>query len=193
MRKARVILLLGLIFLLVVVSAAPAGVWRVKVRPGVMVGEEAASDFYVDAFVPVAGDNDTVLFMNYIYRFGTNESQEWNLGLGLRQMWRSWILGGVLYYDWLSSSLGNHYDQVTLALEALSNRYFDARLNFYLPMGRHVTKIEDREVVSGYVFSGRGLWEVYERMRRYEEAAKGVEFEVGRLSSYPFRLQRHGA
>ncbi len=181
MRKVRVVALWGLLFLGLWVSVASAGVWRVKVRPGVMVGEEAASDFYVDAFVPVAGDNDTVLFMNYIYRFGTNESQEWNLGLGLRQMWRNWIFGGVLYYDWLSSSLGNHYDQVTLALEALSNKYFDARLNFYWPTGRHVTRIEDRNVFSGYVFSGRGLWEVYERVRRYEEAAKGVEFEVGRL------------
>ena len=181
MRKVRVFTLWGLLFLGLWVSVASAGVWRVKVRPGVMVGEEAASDFYVDAFVPVAGDNDTVLFMNYIYRFGTNESQEWNLGLGLRQMWRNWIFGGVLYYDWLSSSLGNHYDQVTLALEALSNKYFDARLNFYWPTGRHVTRIEDRNVFSGYVFSGRGLWEVYERVRRYEEAAKGVEFEVGRL------------
>ncbi len=88
-----------------------------------------------DGFAPVMQDETSLIFVNPRMRFDDQDSQEYNWGLGYRQMVdKEWILGGYTYVDRNISGFNNEFQEVTLGLEAISED-FKLRANDYQPYG----------------------------------------------------------
>ena len=95
-----------------------------------------------DLFIPVAQSTDTLLFANLRLRMDDNDGNEGNYGLGVRHMLDSrWNLGAYGYYDRRRSEYGNYFNQATFGVEALSQDW-DARANYYAPVGRRSYQID---------------------------------------------------
>jgi hypothetical protein len=96
-----------------------------------------------DLFVPLWQDGTTLFFGNLRGRLDDDSGREGNAGLGLRRMMDAgWNLGGYAYYDRRRSEQGNHFNQITLGIEALSLPLawteLDLRGNVYVPFGDRV-------------------------------------------------------
>lgn len=95
-----------------------------------------------DLFVPLAQNTDTLLFGNFRLRMDDQDSNEGNYGLGVRHMLDSgWNIGGYGYFDRRRSEYGNHFNQGTFGIEALSTDW-DARANYYAPLGRRSHQVD---------------------------------------------------
>jgi len=84
-------------------------------------------------------DGKKLVFGDFRGRFDNLGSSEFNLGLGYRQLidyealgQDQWIIGGYSFIDRLNSRYDNTYKQITIGIEALSEKY-DFRANLYLP------------------------------------------------------------
>lgn len=87
----------------------------------------------LDFFLPVWQDNDTLLFGDLRAQTDDDGNQEGNIGLGLRQMGRDWIVGGYGFFDHRKSDeTGNSFMQGTLGVEAMTEA-LDLRANVYIP------------------------------------------------------------
>lgn len=112
----------------------------------------------VDLFIPVAQSADTLLFANLRLRMDDNDSSEGNYGLGVRHMLESgWNIGGYGYFDRRRTEFDNHFNQVTLGIEALSQDW-DLRANYYAPVGRRSHNVDSLNTaeVSGTTVLFRG-------------------------------------
>ena len=121
--------------------------------------------------VPIHQNENAMLFTDIRTRQENGSSDEYNLGLGYRQIIdRSVILGGFVQFDSLRSESHNTYKQATFGFEALSEN-FDARLNFYRPEG-DVNNVGATSVAFGsdsqILISGN-----------QERALPGYDFEIG--------------
>lgn len=87
---------------------------------------------YPKMLIPLAQDSDSMLFTDIRGRLDDQSSQEYNLGLGYRQMRGGWIYGGYVFADHLHSANGFDYWQGTAGLEMLTEDW-DIRVNGYLP------------------------------------------------------------
>ncbi|PJI42530.1 MAG: hypothetical protein CTR53_05765 [Ferrovibrio sp.] len=126
-----------------------------------------------DLFIPVAQSADTLLFANLRLRMDDNDSNEGNYGLGVRHMLESgWNLGAYGYFDRRRTEYDNHFNQVTLGVEALSQDW-DLRANYYAPVGRRSHNIDSLNTaeVSGTTVIFRG---------GEERSMGGFDAEVGR-------------
>jgi len=95
-----------------------------------------------DLFIPVAQSADTLLFASLRLRMDDNDSNEGNYGLGVRHMLDSgWNIGGYGYFDRRRTEFDNHFNQVTLGVEALSQDW-DLRANYYAPVGRRSHNVD---------------------------------------------------
>lgn len=111
-----------------------------------------------DAFIPLAQDATTLLFANLRYRFDDSDGNEGNYGLGIRHMLESgWNLGAYGYFDRRRTEYDNHFNQVTLGVEALSQDW-DLRANYYAPVGRRSHNVDSLNTaeVSGTTVLFRG-------------------------------------
>jgi hypothetical protein len=111
-----------------------------------------------DLFIPVAQSADTLLFANLRLRMDDNDSNEGNYGLGIRHMLESgWNIGGYGYFDRRRTEFDNHFNQVTLGVEALSQDW-DLRANYYAPVGRRSHNVDSLNTaeVSGTTVLFRG-------------------------------------
>jgi hypothetical protein len=111
-----------------------------------------------DAFIPLAQDAATLLFASLRYRFDDNDSNEGNYGLGVRRMLESgWNLGAYSYFDRRRTEFDNHFNQVTLGIEALSQDW-DLRANYYAPIGRRRHQVDSLSTaeISGTTVVFRG-------------------------------------
>src|SRR5690606_34194766 len=89
----------------------------------------------MDAFIPVAQDDSSLLFLDFRGKFDDDASREGNFGLGYRHiMDGSWIAGTYVFYDRRRTELGNLFNQATLGFELLGEDW-DIRANGYLPQG----------------------------------------------------------
>lgn len=125
-----------------------------------------------DLFIPVAQSADTLLFANLRPRMDDNDSNEGNYGLGLRHMLESgWNLGAYGYFDRRRTEYDNHFNQVTLGVEALSQDW-DLRANYYAPVGRRSHNVDSLNTaeVSGTTVVFRG---------GEERSMAGFDAEVG--------------
>lgn len=122
--------------------------------------------------VPLAQDQKSMVFTDIRARIDDNDSEEYNLGLGYRQITGDWVLGGYGFVDHLNSSNGFHYWQGTAGLEALSD-VWDARINGYLPQS---TK-HDLGGTSALVISGGGAFGITGPSQ--ERALPGMDAEIG--------------
>lgn len=125
-----------------------------------------------DLFIPVAQSADTLLFANLRLRMDDNDSNEGNYGLGIRHMLESgWNLGAYGYFDRRRTEYDNHFNQVTLGVEALSQDW-DLRANYYAPVGRRSHNVDSLNTaeVSGTTVVFRG---------GEERSMAGFDAEIG--------------
>ncbi len=157
-------------------GAASANPWKGQIRPGVMVGDDNnPTDFFLDLFFPVTGNEKNLFFLNPHLRFDDEDSNEENIGFGYRgfQFNDKVILGANAYYDTMRSQYDKTYQQLGVGIEVLS-QWVDFRSNYYLPISSKRKHIEDLDV---YKF---GSYELLVN-KGYEEAMKGIDAEVGVL------------
>lgn len=89
-----------------------------------------------DLLVPVYSTKSGLVFVNPRGVWNDNDGQEFNLGLGYRQLFpnKEIIAGANVFYDLRNTELDNTFNQFGFGLEFLS-RWVDARANVYLPEG----------------------------------------------------------
>ncbi|MCK4846789.1 MAG: inverse autotransporter beta domain-containing protein, partial [Deltaproteobacteria bacterium] len=149
--------------------------WQGVARPGFMAGEsDNETDITVDLFLPITGDENSLIFFNPIVRTDDKGSNEQNLGLGGRVFVKDKvILGANLFYDAMRSEYDNEFKQWGVGLEALTEN-FDLRANYYRPFGdtkKRISAIDTFEFASSSLLQYKG----------YEEALEGYDVEVGAL------------
>ncbi|MBO6826202.1 MAG: inverse autotransporter beta domain-containing protein [Sneathiella sp.] len=126
-------------------------------------------------FVPLLQSDDSLLFTDIRGKFDNQDSSEFNLGLGYRQIIdQNWILGGYAFYDRRRSPLGNDYNQATVGVEAYTES-LSFRVNGYIP-----ENTENSSGVGGKVglISG-GQFLINEISGGSERALPGFDAEVG--------------
>lgn len=97
----------------------------------------------IDTFLPVAQDQNSLLFLDIRTSFDNLDQREGNFGLGYRMMQDGgWNLGAYGFFDRRRSPEAHYFSQITAGVEALGQD-FDARANAYLPIGRDSYDIED--------------------------------------------------
>ena len=82
--------------------------------------------------------NNSLPFLNlrgHIFDDGRLAS---NVGIGYRQLWRDYVFGGNIYYDYRNTHRLN-YNQISAGFEVLGKRW-DFRINGYLPVGAKATR-----------------------------------------------------
>ena len=131
-------------------------------------------------FAPLWQSRDTLLFTDIRGKFDSQDGREGNFGLGIRHMLSNgWNVGGYGYVDARRTPLGNHFNQVTLGVEALSADV-DLRLNVYAPFGKTSRQIGE---TGGNPFAdfSNGVIQVVtpERTQIIERAMAGVDGEFG--------------
>lgn len=125
-----------------------------------------------DLFLPLAQNDDTLLFADIRTRLDDQSSREGNFGVGVRHMLEDgWNIGGYGYFDRRRSEYHNYFSQATIGAELLG-RDWDLRANGYIPMGRGrspVDSLNSAEISgSSVVFHGGE-----------EHALGGFDAEVG--------------
>jgi opacity protein-like surface antigen len=121
------------------VSLALAGTsaFAAQWGPNLEVFGRFSDDRVVGGFellAPVWQNNYSLAFAELKANASDGQSQEFNVGLGYRQLTadESWIFGGFASYDRRSTGYGNNFDQLTVGAEAFG-RMFDVRLNYCMP------------------------------------------------------------
>ncbi|TNE33101.1 MAG: hypothetical protein EP349_00225, partial [Alphaproteobacteria bacterium] len=110
-----------------------AGKWQPYTEAEGRIGKRILGE--TAAVIPLAQDDDTLLFADLRFRFDNRSSQEGNFGIGLRKQFNDQWIGGVYgFYDIRRTQYNNVFHQVTLGAEALTENH-EARINFYLPEG----------------------------------------------------------
>ena len=98
------------------------------------------SFFYeVDLFLPVLQSEHSLFFVNLRLLDFEGKPIEGNFGLGIRHIFRNYdmLLGFYSFYDRKRTRLKNFFNQITLGLEAKTNRFtFDT--NWYIPFGKKI-------------------------------------------------------
>ena len=124
-----------------------------------------------DLFFPLAQTEDQLVFGNLKTTFDDHSSKEGNVGIGVRRLYKDWIAGGWMFYDWKESSRSNSFDQFSFGGELLSVDW-DLRANAYLAE----KKSKDADDVSAIEINGN---QIQARLGE-ERALSGFDVEVGR-------------
>ncbi len=152
--------------------------WLMMFRPGTR-GGNGRTLFYTDYFIPVAGTNEILFFINPKLVWGDDKGNEQNIGCGIRNLVfdDKLILGGNFYYDTRKTMYGNRFNQIGFGAEALSKRV-DLRGNFYLHLSDE--KIAKQNITYG--FGSKSL--IRNTATSYEEPLTGLDYEAGLLIPY---------
>ena len=129
----------------------------------------------LDLFIPITQDEDTLIFADIRGKIASDDTQEGNFGLGIRQIFQSgWIGGLYAYYDRRNSKNDNKYDQLTLGGEVLTEKH-ELRVNAYIPESTEndIGQISAVGSVSGTSF------QIANFSAPKERALAGVDAEVG--------------
>ncbi len=107
--------------------------WDAQFELELKAGTEGRNMVIPKFLIPVYQDNNSMLFTDIRTRQDNEDSEEYNLGIGYRQIIdNDWIVGGYGFYDHLRTPNNNDFSQVTFGLEALSENT-DIRTNIYIP------------------------------------------------------------
>jgi hypothetical protein len=126
-------------------------------------------------FVPLFQTFDRLIYTDIRGSFGSPGSQEVNAGLGIRQIIDNrWIVGAYGFLDYRRSQHNNHFTQVTLGAEAMTER-LGLRANVYLPFGKtvHQAASHDSASVGDASITVRG---------GEERAMRGIDAEASVLT-----------
>jgi len=135
----------------------------------------------VEALLPIRQDGNGLLFADIKGHLESDDSNEFNLGLGHRQLTGDgkWALGLYGAWDHRRSDLGNRYNQLTVGAEARGEKY-DLRLNYYHPITN-----KKLQGLGAPQFAGFGVF----RNGIYEEAMHGFDVEAGMLLPVSERVE----
>lgn len=169
-------------------SAMPAGaqqaatplpeapLWGPHLEIGGKAGTKGSSSTgETTLFVPLFQTFDRLIYTDIRGTFGAAGSQEVNAGLGIRQIIDNrWIVGTYGFLDYRRSHYNNHFLQMTLGAELMTER-FNLRANAYLPVGktRHQLASHDTARVGPASITVRG---------GEERALRGLDLEAGALT-----------
>ena len=125
-----------------------------------------------ELFQPVFQAGQTIGYLDFRLQGDDHSSGEFNFGGGVRMLSDpGWVFGFYTFWDHLRSSHGNHFNQGTLGIEAMSV-FWDARFNVYFPESKAKgTGTAGAGVSNGTVVKQAGL----------ERAYWGWDMEVGHL------------
>ena len=130
----------------------------------------------MDEFVPIMGTRETLLFLNPKVVLDDNDTNEENVGIGLRQLLfdDNLILGANFFYDTRLSENKNRFHQLGFGLEAL-HEWLDLRTNFYFSLSDEKPIGDD----TSFRFGQRSLIRV--TTTHMEEPLSGLDYEAGVL------------
>ena len=178
-----------------------------QVNMGIHFGDQQTESFG-DMLVPILSSKTGLLFVNPRGTWNDADGQEFNLGLGYRQLFpeKNIILGANVFYDLRNTELDNTFNQFGCGVEFLS-KWVDARMNVYLP--EHGKKAADQyEVTDGTMQQYNDYWyaptgqghlitqygyeatdtfstKTLQHYRMYEQAMDGFDGEIGALLPLP--------
>jgi hypothetical protein len=91
---------------------------------------------WLDALIPFAKAGDVTFFGDIRATWDDNSQLLFSTGLGARYLvpHHDIIIGGNIFYDYIDSQSGSHFNQLGLGAELLT-KWFDARFNYYKPDG----------------------------------------------------------
>lgn len=153
--------------------------WDAQIRPGVMAGDgNNETDFVLDLFLPITGNQKSLLYLNPHLRVDDKGSNEQNIGIGFRTLTGNdrLILGGNIFFDTMRSRNHFRYNQVGFGFEALS-KWADFRANYYLPVSKAVNSLGSSGTTTGYFFQNNSL--LLGGGMHLEEALRGFDAEAG--------------
>lgn len=156
-------------------ASEPAKKWQ----PTVELEGRTNSDrsiLYPKLLIPLAQNENSMLFTDLRMRADDNSSEEYNVGLGYRQIHNGLIFGAYGFVDHLSSATGNNYWQGTAGLELLSEDW-DFRLNGYLP--ESTKNVLTPGTPAGLVIDSGGNFGLSSGGGLRERAMPGVDGEIG--------------
>jgi hypothetical protein len=147
--------------------------WSAHLEVGGKVGTKTAIG-ETSLFVPLFQTFDRLIYTDIRGAFGKQGSQELNAGLGIRQIIDNrWILGAYGFFDYRRSQYNNHFKQITLGAEAMTES-LTLRANAYLPVGKTRQTLASHDSVA----VGSGAITVREGQER---AMRGFDAEAGAL------------
>ena len=109
--------------------------WTPHIEIGGKGGTKTATG-ETSLFVPLFQTFDRLIYTDLRGTFGREGSQEFNAGLGVRQIIDGrWIAGAYGFFDYRRSEYNNHFTQVTIGGELMTES-LTLRANAYLPFGK---------------------------------------------------------
>lgn len=127
--------------------AGNAPLWGPHIEIGGKVGTKTDIG-EATLFVPLFQTFDRLIYTDIRGSFGSPGSQEFNAGLGIRQIIDNrWIVGAYSFLDYRRSQYNNHFTQVTLGAELMSER-LGLRANAYLPVGKTAHQLASHDTAS---------------------------------------------
>ena len=121
---------------------------------------------------------DSLLFIDLRTKIDSEQNNEYNLGLGYRQIFYDKIYGSYIFYDRKKTAANNFFNQITIGAERLSEDW-DLRFNLYFPENK------EEKIAAAVAIENNKLQVSYGG----EKALRGADFEVGRrLPFYNSRL-----
>ena len=150
--------------------------WTARISPGIR-GGNGRTLYYVDGLIPFFRKKNSLFFANPRAVFGSNDTEEVNLGFGYRHLLYDdrmfWGING--YFDTQRSENNLRHNQVGFGLEAIVTEWIDFRSNFYFPVSGKKTISEGTR----YRFAQRSFLSY--RGTNYEEPLPGLDYEGGVL------------
>ena len=177
MRKINVVAFVFFIFLTIPVFAADAPTslqapnipdWIKRTNFGLQAQTDQKPQYFLETVQPLLGTqhNDVVLF-NQTRITGEGNRSVYNLGFGLRKVFRqSYLLGINSFYDY--QDLHQH-SRAGVGVEAITDQGLEARMNSYIRVSR--SRLVQEDPFNSY----------------YERVANGFDWELGAPLPYlPF-------
>ncbi|HEV7319500.1 MAG TPA: inverse autotransporter beta domain-containing protein [Ensifer sp.] len=141
---------------------------QAEIEGGFFSGGSGASGGF---FLPFVVDSGNAIFIDTRGAIENDAVRQGSIGAGYRfRANEQWVIGAYGYYDYLKSTHGNSFSQVSFGLEALSGD-LEMRSNFYLPLtGAKALSAFNAAYVRDHVL-------VFQEGK--ERARRGIDAEVG--------------
>ncbi|HEV7308274.1 right-handed parallel beta-helix repeat-containing protein [Ensifer sp.] len=141
---------------------------QAEIEGGFFSGGSAASGGF---FLPFVLDSGNAIFIDTRGAIENDAVRQGSIGAGYRfRANDQWVIGAYGYYDYLKSTHGNSFSQVSFGLEALSGD-LEMRSNFYLPLtGAKSLSAFNAAYVRDHVL-------VFQEGK--ERARRGIDAEIG--------------
>ena len=147
--------------------------WVKRTNVAISAGSDERPKYFLETLQPLLGTQDKdVVFFNQSRISERSERPTYNIGLGLRKIFKEeYLLGINSFYDY--QDLHRH-SRGGVGLEAISDRGLEARVNSYIAISRE--RIVGEDAANVY----------------YEKVANGLDWEFGSPLPYMPYLRLYG-